>query len=264
MDGRAGNNMRKAGFTLLELLIATAIIAILAAILLPVFAVAKAKAKQISCLSNLRQLTMGLTMYQGDNSDQYPGASLAGPCPGTLGSSFGPYGTGFVRNNGAQWVPCTQMLQNLGDPNSAVRPAWTASGPTQGVVYPYVKNAQIFMSPNETRREKLLSYSLNGAADFIPGSEVERASQFVVLIHEQKTLNDGYYWPAGDCPSVTHSGGANFGFYDGRAKWIRANITTPQYWQCGSAIPKNYYCPKIPFNEAPFMTLNGFCTGPAS
>jgi prepilin-type N-terminal cleavage/methylation domain-containing protein/prepilin-type processing-associated H-X9-DG protein len=57
------------GFTLIELLVVIAIIAILAAILFPVFAAAKASAKKTACLSNQRQLGMGLTMYMSDSDE---------------------------------------------------------------------------------------------------------------------------------------------------------------------------------------------------
>lgn len=60
------------GFTLIELLVVIAIIAILAAILFPVFAQAKAAAKNTADLSNLKQLSLGVLMYNGDSDDMFP------------------------------------------------------------------------------------------------------------------------------------------------------------------------------------------------
>jgi len=63
---------RKHGFTLIELLVVIAIIAILAAILFPVFSRAREKARQTSCLSNLKQLELGVAMYTTDYDETYP------------------------------------------------------------------------------------------------------------------------------------------------------------------------------------------------
>jgi prepilin-type N-terminal cleavage/methylation domain-containing protein/prepilin-type processing-associated H-X9-DG protein len=65
----------KAAFTLIELLVVIAIIAILAAILFPVFAQARAKARQISCLSNMKQLGTAFMMYVQDYDETYPVAA---------------------------------------------------------------------------------------------------------------------------------------------------------------------------------------------
>ena len=60
------------GFTLIELLVVIAIIAMLAAILFPVFSRAREKARQVMCMSNLRQLGMAWEMYAQDHDDTYP------------------------------------------------------------------------------------------------------------------------------------------------------------------------------------------------
>ena len=67
-----GRKGRGGGFTLIELLVVIAIIAILAAILFPVFARAKAKARQIACLSNFKNIATAVHMYVADNDDYMP------------------------------------------------------------------------------------------------------------------------------------------------------------------------------------------------
>ena len=71
---------RPRAFTLIELLVVIAIIAILAAILFPVFAQAREKARSISCASNLKQVALSLQMYQNDYDETFPG-SFALPAP---------------------------------------------------------------------------------------------------------------------------------------------------------------------------------------
>src|SRR5215216_4432933 len=66
--------VKRRGFTLIELLVVIAIIAILAAILFPVFARARENARRTSCLSNLKQLSLGIMQYTQDYDERLPQA----------------------------------------------------------------------------------------------------------------------------------------------------------------------------------------------
>jgi prepilin-type N-terminal cleavage/methylation domain-containing protein len=70
------NNVRSRAFTLIELLVVIAIIAILAAILFPVFAQAKAAAKKTASLSNVKNIGLGMLMYSSDQDDKYPALQI--------------------------------------------------------------------------------------------------------------------------------------------------------------------------------------------
>src|SRR5471032_329947 len=72
MSHKGSTKTVKRGFTLIELLVVIAIIAILAAILFPVFARARENARRASCQSNLKQLTLGILQYTQDYDGCYP------------------------------------------------------------------------------------------------------------------------------------------------------------------------------------------------
>jgi prepilin-type N-terminal cleavage/methylation domain-containing protein/prepilin-type processing-associated H-X9-DG protein len=101
---------RRTGFTLIELLVVIAIIAILAAILFPVFAQAREKARSISCLSNTKQIGLGLAMYVQDYDEQMPAAFASIPAV----------------NGGT----CSTM-------------------PYENQIAPYIKNKQVFVCPSD-------------------------------------------------------------------------------------------------------------------
>jgi len=89
--------MRRRAFTLIELLVVIAIIAILAAILFPVFAKAREQARKTSCLSNLKQIGTAAMMYSQDYDEMMPSAVFANSPAGLWGTpAWNDYGWGYI------------------------------------------------------------------------------------------------------------------------------------------------------------------------
>src|SRR5947207_10733174 len=88
-------NRIRGGFTLIELLVVIAIIAILAAILFPVFAQARESARKISCLSNTKQIGLAAMQYVQDYDEGYPVQSWDGALMGTTNNDAGSDGKRF-------------------------------------------------------------------------------------------------------------------------------------------------------------------------
>jgi prepilin-type N-terminal cleavage/methylation domain-containing protein/prepilin-type processing-associated H-X9-DG protein len=121
------------GFTLIELLVVIAIIAILASILFPVFAKAREKARQITCLSNEKQLGLALYQYVQDYDECYP----AGLVPGTPTT-----GTGWDNGYGVGWAG--EVSPYIKSPNSLTCPDDPTTSPGAGVyVCSYAENYEL-------------------------------------------------------------------------------------------------------------------------
>jgi len=118
---QCSNNVRRnGGFTLIELLVVIAIIAILAAILFPVFAQARAKARQATCTSNLKQLGLGMLMYIQDYDERYPFGGWRPNGDGTneWQNTIQPY----IKSKGVFQCPETTDLDE--DPTNPQANAW--------------------------------------------------------------------------------------------------------------------------------------------
>jgi len=197
----------RTGFTLIELLVVIAIIAILAAILFPVFSRAREKARQTNCLSNTKQLMLAVTMYATDydetNVSQWydaDGSTTLGPGDYTWRTATLPY----VKN--AQIFQCPSKKQtntfnggmdqgaNSGYGTNSVH--WAAGGPT----------------PPPGQSEGSIAYP----ATCIFLGETDGGEAFANDGTDPHADEGGTAWAT--AANSRHNGTSNFGFCDGHAK----------------------------------------------
>jgi prepilin-type N-terminal cleavage/methylation domain-containing protein/prepilin-type processing-associated H-X9-DG protein len=257
------------GFTLIELLVVIAIIAILAAILFPVFAQAREKARQTSCLSNSKQMGTGIAMYVQDYDETFPMAWGWHPAAGWLYSyvhytpqNWAPISASAQAAYGLQWINSTQSyMKNYGI-------AQCPSGriiPFPGVNY----GTQVVPAQNTalTMNGLLSSYALAGvnAAASVPlvweGNGKANIKGFgtanPALICDTPTSPCVFTPPSATaCASGNggtgsmfspldtmwvHSGGANFTFADSHVKWRRLGASLAPLNTDGNYDPYNSY-----------------------
>ncbi|MCE5238906.1 DUF1559 domain-containing protein [bacterium] len=209
--------MRK-GFTLIELLVVIAIIAILAAILFPVFAKAREKARQSSCLSNLKQLGLAAMQYAQDYDERIVKCYL--------------YWSSTFSQTQYRWY-------------------WQANS-NPGMLWPYVKNSQVFMCPSVGKHAYGISFVGQTGAD--PGTAIgtiQSPAETVLFAdsllwhgdpdtgmggdsvpgkvfkysdrNSAGRLTSGCY--GGGLVAKRHNDGANFAFCDGHCKWMQPMAT---------------------------------------
>jgi len=142
------------GFTLIELLVVIAIIAILAAILFPVFAQAREKARQTSCLSNTKQIGLGLTMYVQDADEMFPTAYYYKDNAGQPGGYF--HWTALIM----PYVKNESMYVCPSDRDGGQLPTSDKDGPDNGVNYDTAYTTNINGLDSQVPR---LSYTPNAA-----------------------------------------------------------------------------------------------------
>jgi prepilin-type N-terminal cleavage/methylation domain-containing protein/prepilin-type processing-associated H-X9-DG protein len=212
--------MKKLGFTLIELLVVIAIIAILAAILFPVFAKAREKARQASCLSNFKQLGLGTMQYVQDYDETFPA-----PARMENAAAFAKY----------SWVyPLEPYLKSkliLLCP-SAPAPNPSFAGAAGGFSYspsggkPYALWSEVCGYPSTGTCLWVSNPAAKLAHIAAPASVI---AEFELAYQCGGTINSGFMsahqgmkngGPYGIPP--VHSGGMNYAFSDGHAKWYNS------------------------------------------
>lgn len=206
------------GFTLIELLVVIAIIAILAAILFPVFARAREKARQTSCLSNLKQIAQAELMYENDYSEYTAGVYSV---PWNTSQSLYTWVDmlmPYVKNE-QMWV-CPSSRFAYREPNSA-KPLWHECS--------YGAN-----------RTSVLKAGLGGSYVYaFQIAERINASQCLLAV-DSANGSPEVRWGGGAPSNIVdvHNGGANVAFFDGHSKFLtvgqlRSAADAPDLWGGG-------------------------------
>lgn len=227
---RASGRPSPAAFTLIELLVVIAIIAILAAVLFPVFAQAREKARQTSCLSNVKQIGNALTMYAQDYDEALPRSQSGGLSAANPSRDWATDLVPYIKAGGSQ--DAAQVNATL----AASRPdLFTANQPfyqcpskaesrdNRGFRRGYAYN--FWLAPTGNNDPSYTLSDIKAPADHLAFAEVFGE---VDRIWNFKTpLTDPRFFP-----EARHSDGLNIAFSDGHAKW--AKRTNPKMeWPAG-------------------------------
>ena len=207
------------GFTLIEMLIVIAIIAVLAAILFPVFGRVREGARTTACASNLKQLGLAFTQYAADYGGRMPG--------GGNWQDWGKGGHWVAGKSGAAADGSDGALAELAEKDGDFPPFPANKANVEGgALYSYVKSTQVYICPsNRDGKIKGLTYSMNCALSGAPTGRVRFPSSMVLLVDEWRA-SDGYFWAVGkgmagastDRGTTDHNTSTNLLFLDGHVK----------------------------------------------
>ena len=202
---RALNSGKRAkGFTLIELLVVIAIIAILTAILFPVFARARENARRASCQSNLKQIGLGLLQYVQDYDEKYPGEGYADPTAAADVSGWAYTIQPYVKSEQLFQCPSETSMPFNGAPTSLQIRAANA-GFTD-----YYYNFQVGTANAASVAYPANTVLLGDGTGSLAGANYNRT----------KTDDVG-------SGSLRHLEGGDYAFVDGHVKWLKPQNVLP-------------------------------------
>lgn len=216
------------GFTLIELLVVIAIIAILAAILFPVFAKAREKARQTACLSNMKQIGLGMMMYMDDNDGVYPPHL-----------SQNPVGAAYKWNT---WPGiCYAYIKNLDifqcpDKSPAIPKLTSLTDGSQNAYYDGIYHVTYGMNywldtwyyPDATEATIEIPSQTVWFAETSTNTATQGYALAFTGFYEYNYPTSAAY--GADVPNAYarlsnhHNGGLNITWADGHAKWMRRSV----------------------------------------
>lgn len=223
---RSARSNAKRGFTLIELLVVIAIIAILAAILFPVFARARENARRTSCLSNLKQMGLAVMQYTQDYDEMYP-LWLA---PYTAGSPIPPGGLWnsvtvywpqliYPYHNSLQLFRCPSGV-NTPYPSygnyGANRFLLATTTPVSIASVAGTANTYLLMDAGTLSIDESYADHPGAQGNYLPGAGTLGIAQNAGIISTPYDLRP-------DFQSGRHFDGVNVCFADGHAKWLKSD-----------------------------------------
>jgi len=225
---------KRNGFTLIELLVVVAIIALLAAILFPVFGSVRDKARQTSCLSNTKQIAIGLHMYIQDYDELLPVWSFVNPA-GTTSYSWEWALFPYIKSRQVYVCPSATHMNSSTDARCDPTYANITGGNTSlggtgsyGYNYSYLGRYQVVSGVYSLAPGFPLNLSaIPDPDDTVAIGEVTcqvgNQPGSIYLPEDWTTVLTGNpcgsTYTEGDQQASWHAGGCNFAFCDGHAKW---------------------------------------------
>lgn len=232
-------NRSRQGFTLIELLVVIAIISILAAILFPVFAQAREKARQTACLNNVKQISLGLVQYLQDYDEAFLPTATERQAPSSVPDTAEARAPFSYRNRIAPYVKSDAIYKCPSAPD------WATIG--AGNWYPtdyglHINEAKVEPASNNHQADYAGTGSVDlrdfGFNDDTSLASISKPASFIIISDAGRadgTPSRGGNYPQPFAfnnatqarPAIRHAEGANFGYADGHVKWSKATKLTP-------------------------------------